>query len=50
MKHNKNDNICGGNACPDDLEIPNGKSVASQELEEKELLSSAMSSYYLLYR
>lgn len=37
-------------AYPDSLDIPEGKAVALDELEENERLSIAMSSYYLLYR
>ncbi len=50
MKHYKTGNICSNNTCPEDLEIPAGKAVASESLEEKKRLSIAMSSYYLLYR
>ncbi|MDF2570986.1 MAG: hypothetical protein K0R55_2590 [Sporomusa sp.] len=50
MKQNEDVKICDVNACPGDLEIPDGKAVALAELEEKERLGIAMSSYYLLYR
>lgn len=50
MKNYEMDNICLSNACPEDLEIPEGKAVALEKLEEKERLSIAMASYYLMYR
>lgn len=50
MKQNEHNSSCGGDACQDQAEISNGKSAALEELEEKERLSIAMSSYYLLYR
>jgi hypothetical protein len=37
------------NGCLDSLENPDSD-IASNNLEEKELLSIAMSSYYILYR
>ena len=36
--------------CPHTLDIPHDKEAALNALEEKERLSIAMSSYYMLYR
>ena len=42
--------ICEMDTCPHTLDIPHDKEAALNALEEKERLSIAMSSYYMLYR
>ncbi|WP_371368235.1 hypothetical protein SRRS_18900 [Sporomusa rhizae] len=49
-QHRESKGVYQDYAYPDLLDIPAGKAVALEELDENERLSIAMSSYYLLYR